>query len=78
VKSDLDDGERREDLSHHFSVSGKEPGTSLKGLKARARELLPEGSACRALILSQPDTIPEDEGVPLARVLSRLLSDELG
>jgi hypothetical protein len=59
-------------------VSGKEHGASLKGLKARARELLPEGSACRVLILSQPDSVPESDGVPLARVLSRLLSDELG
>lgn len=59
-------------------MSGKEHGAGLKGLKARARELLPEGSACRALILSQPDSVPEGDGVPLARVLSRLLSDELG
>ncbi len=49
----------------------------VKSLKLRARELLPEGSACRALILSQPDSVPEADRVTLARVLSRLLSDEL-
>jgi hypothetical protein len=38
---------------------------------------LEEGSACRALILSQPDSVPESDRVSLARVLSRLLSDEL-
>jgi len=51
--------------------------TSLGGLKMRAKEVLHEGSACRALILSQPDSLPESDGPPLARVLSRLLSDEL-
>ena len=49
----------------------------LKPLKSRAREVLPEGSPCRALILSQPDALPEAEGVSLARALSRPLSDEL-
>jgi hypothetical protein len=51
--------------------------TNLGRLKTRARELLPEGSACKALILSQPDSMPESEMASLARVLSRLLSDEL-
>ncbi|MDG6947458.1 MAG: hypothetical protein JRN44_02915 [Nitrososphaerota archaeon] len=49
----------------------------LRPLKSRAREVLPEGSPCRALVLSQPDALPEAEGVPLARTLSRLLSEEL-
>jgi len=43
----------------------------------RAKEVLLEGSAYRALILSQPDSLPESEWPPLARVLSTLLSDEL-
>lgn len=50
----------------------------MKNLKSRARDLLPEGSACRALILSQPDDIAETDRILLARVLSRFLSDELG
>jgi len=51
--------------------------TGVRSLKLRARELLPEGSACRALILSQPDSVPEADRVALARILSRVLSDEL-
>jgi len=49
---------------------------SLKQLKEKALRVLPEGSACRAAILSQPDNVPEEEAIVLAKALSRLLHSE--
>ena len=57
------------------SASSIDRKVSLTSLKRFALEKLPEGSL-RAVILSQPDEVSEEEAVVLAKTFSRLLYSE--
>ncbi len=50
---------------------------SMVDLKALARSMLPAGSALRDLILSEPDTIPNEDVRVRLKVYSRLLHHEM-
>jgi len=47
-------------------------------LKTLARSKLPSSSALRDLIISEPDSLPQEEAFIKAKMYSRLLYRELG
>lgn len=50
---------------------------SLVELKRLAQRLLPSGSTLRAIIMSEPDTLPRSEAFPKMEIFVQLLYREL-